>query len=305
MISMMMGEIGVFLPNEFKYKSNKTSTSRTLQSQEMNDLLNQEMDGTKLFFELFYMLYAIMVVIVLSNMLIAITTESYGFINERAVMVFWSNLLDQVAETDNVLTLARKIFRCEKAKTIKLVGPTTVQEIPGAQGEVNGGSHGHETYSGFQLLLHDFWEELCGVFKDETGASSSSYFSCDFLLVIFTRILAVIIILVWFALGIFPFFTTLWPPQLREKAFGQELKSTSNNTVDAVLWEEFDSFKESFEVAQKRLQEDMKIDRAEIDELNFEVFDVRKNVVEDMIQVKEIMTSLLETMKNKLERKNM
>jgi len=250
-------------------------------------------------------LYAIMVVIVLSNMLIAITTESYGFINERAVMVFWSNRLDQVAETDNFSTLARKIFRCEKAKRIKLVGPTTVQEIPGAQGEVNGGFHGHETYKGLQLLLHDFWEELCGVFKDGTGASSTSYFSCDFLLVIFTRILAVIIILVWFALGIFPFFTTLWPPQLREKAFGQELKSTSNNTIDAVLWEEFDSFKENLEVAQKRLNENMKIDRAEIDELNFEVFDVRKNVVEDMIQVKEIMTSLLETMKNKLERKNM
>lgn len=48
-----------------------------------------------------YIAFAFLVVILLSNVLIAIVTDSYGVIkNERSAMVFWANRLDFVAEMD-------------------------------------------------------------------------------------------------------------------------------------------------------------------------------------------------------------
>lgn len=282
MVSMMMGEIGNFNKPENKVTSPPA---------------NQYL------YEAIFLLYAFIVVIVLSNMLIAITVDSYGVIkNERAVMVFWSNRLDQVAEKDAFVTLFRKIFCCEKTKEVQLVGPTTVQERPGARGEVVGGQT--QRHSGFELQLFKYWEELMEVFKDDSGANSISYFSYEFLLVNLTRIIVLIIIAMWFIVG-FLSLTILWPPQIREAFLNHTRGSTPHNAVDELLWDEFDSFKETLKVTQRRLKEDMKIDQVEIDELNFEVYDVQKNVVEDMIQVKEIMDSLLETMKNQLERKEM
>jgi ABC-type phosphate transport system permease subunit len=69
---MMMGEIG----SETRYHTNFVA-------------------------QLLYVAYAVLVVILLSNVLIAIVTDSYEIIqNDRAAIVFWSNRLDFVAEMD-------------------------------------------------------------------------------------------------------------------------------------------------------------------------------------------------------------
>ena len=53
--------------------------------------------------QLLYVVFSFLVIILLSNVLIAIVTDSYGVIeNERAAMVFWSNRLDFVAEIDQI-----------------------------------------------------------------------------------------------------------------------------------------------------------------------------------------------------------
>jgi hypothetical protein len=71
---MMMGEIG----SELRYDGNYVA-------------------------QFLYILYAFLVVILLSNVLIANVTDSYEIIqNDRAAIVFWSNRLDFVAEMDGI-----------------------------------------------------------------------------------------------------------------------------------------------------------------------------------------------------------
>ena len=74
------------------------------------------------------------------------------------------NRLDQVAEKVAFVTLFWKIFCCEKTKEVQLVGPTTVQEKPGACGEVIGG-HQTQRHSGFELRLYQYWEDLLEVLR--------------------------------------------------------------------------------------------------------------------------------------------
>ena len=63
--------------------------------------------------QVLYILYAFFVVILLSNVLIAIVTDSYEFIqNDRAAIVFWTNRLDFVAETDGMLSIILGCFGC-------------------------------------------------------------------------------------------------------------------------------------------------------------------------------------------------
>ena len=58
-----------------------------------------------------YILYAFLVIILLSNVLIAIVTDSYGIIkNERAAMVFWSNRLNFIAEVDAIATVRKQLL---------------------------------------------------------------------------------------------------------------------------------------------------------------------------------------------------
>ena len=63
----------------------------------------------KLVAQFLYVAYAVVVVILLSNVLIAIVTDSYEIIqNDRAAIVFWSNRLDFVAEMDGESALSMR-----------------------------------------------------------------------------------------------------------------------------------------------------------------------------------------------------
>jgi len=186
-------------------------------------------------FELTFVFYGFIVVIVLSNMLIAITTDSYAFIkNERAVMVFWSNRLDQVAENYVFVAILRKLFRREKKKEVQLVGPTTVQERPGSKGITTEGGYTSQTHRGLERVLYNYWEGLLDIFSDNMEARSRSYFSFDFLLILCTRLLVIVIISIWLLVGLATL-TVLWPPQIREMCLGHEITATSNNITGEVL----------------------------------------------------------------------
>jgi hypothetical protein len=69
----------------------------------MGEIGDESRYETSLVAQILYVAYAFLVVILLSNVLIAIVTDSYEIIqNDRAAIVFWSNRLDFVAETDAV-----------------------------------------------------------------------------------------------------------------------------------------------------------------------------------------------------------
>ena len=63
--------------------------------------------------QILYVAYAFLVVILLSNVLIAIVTDSYEIIqNDRAAVVFWSNRLDFVSEMDGIASVIRRRILC-------------------------------------------------------------------------------------------------------------------------------------------------------------------------------------------------
>ena len=73
-----------------------------------------------------YLAFVFVVVILLSNVLIAMVTESHNFIqNERAKMVFWSNRLDFVAEMDTIVVIKRNyqlLFLSQRTRRNRFFG---------------------------------------------------------------------------------------------------------------------------------------------------------------------------------------
>ena len=271
---------------------------------EMNNLLDDYKPMDKYWaVHLFYVIYAAVVVVVMSNMLIAITTQSYKFIkNERAVMVFWSNRLDQVAQNDAVFSLLRRLFMCQRGEEV-ILGPTSVREHPGGRPAVTETDRSQNTHKGFQGSLYYLWEELIGVYSNENiDVQNNSYCNVDFILLTITRIVVCIVIPIWLIIGVLSL-SVLWPPQIRERMLGMEMSTESSNATEKEIWSEFNRLKKDMTSLRKKLKEDMKVDRAELDSVNFEVVDVKNNVVEDMVQVKEIMTSLLDQMKTELAKR--
>ena len=152
-----------------------------------------------------YILYAFLVIILLSNVLIAIVTDSYGIIkNERAAMVFWSNRLNFIAEVDAIATVRKQLLGegdlCPRPWSTD--ADTTINEVEGK--------------SKSKKVFRDLWNTLTGLFKENPYEYMDvSTVSFDFWCYLLLRIVAIFIIPVWLILG---FVTAgwLWPPQVRE-----------------------------------------------------------------------------------------
>lgn len=67
----------------------------------------------KLVSQLLYIAFVFLVVIVLSNVLIAMVTDSHSYIKYESVeIVFWSNRLDFVAEMETIVFIKQKLLNC-------------------------------------------------------------------------------------------------------------------------------------------------------------------------------------------------
>ena len=156
-----------------------------------------------------YILYAFLVIILLSNVLIAIVTDSYGIIkNERAAMVFWSNRLNFIAEVDAIATVRKQLlgegYLC----------PRPWSDVDTTGDEVEGKSKSKKVF-------RDLWNTLTGLFKENPyeymDVSPGSF---DFWCYLLLRIVAIFIIPVWLILGLVTA-GWLWPPQVRERLLCQ------------------------------------------------------------------------------------
>ena len=164
--------------------------------------------------QIFYVLFAFLVVILLANVLIAIVTDSYGVIkDERAEIVFWSNRLDFVAEMDSIITGFTKI------KTI-FCGRADDYDVP-----VNDDPSFYNTNESSKIIKDEdkgadrlLWGKLMELFSDE----DLSPVSLDFWCYSISRLLALFVVFpVWLLIG-FVTMGWLWPPQVREWLFVQK-----------------------------------------------------------------------------------
>lgn len=255
-----------------------------------------------------YVAFAFLVVILLSNVLIAIVTDSYGVIkNERAAMVFWSNRLDFVAEMDAIMSAKQKItkmlFSSTKGNQGRLTGaPTHVREEPNGEGVAlfmddnqvqDAENHGEGE------VFREAWSNVMSLFDaslyDDIDVRIGS---CEFWCFFLFRIVAVLFIIpLWLIIG-FATAGWLWPPQVREWLFIQKKSTISRADLAKQVQMQINQLKDEIRGLKAELKAEIKHDRREVVNVKTEVEEIQISVMSDLIQVKEIMSTVLDISKN-------
>jgi len=265
--SMMMGEIG---------DENRYSTSVTAQ--------------------FLYVFYAFLVVILLSNVLIAIVTDSYEFIqNDRAAIVFWSNRLDFVAEMDAIsYAVLRRIQCCGADK--KLDASPSVYEVkegPSSKSslEINGHTDETDTMeemngSYFREAWHQVWLLFDANLYDEIDWIEALVYN-------FFRVICIFLIIpLWLTAGLLTA-GWLWPPQVRVYLFVQKGTTISRAERERKKLEQLKRIQDDLKHLRQEIKNEMESDRDEMSRMRTEVETIQSEVLGDLQQVRELMSSLL------------
>eukprot|EP00545_Synedropsis_sp_CCMP1620_P004645 CAMPEP_0119005156 /NCGR_PEP_ID=MMETSP1176-20130426/1557_1 /TAXON_ID=265551 /ORGANISM="Synedropsis recta cf, Strain CCMP1620" /LENGTH=861 /DNA_ID=CAMNT_0006956929 /DNA_START=352 /DNA_END=2937 /DNA_ORIENTATION=+ len=262
----------------------------------MGEIGDETRYDTSLVAQILYVAYAFLVVILLSNVLIAIVTDSYEIIqNDRAAIVFWSNRLDFVAETDAVSYgfLQRiKIFGSDRAGGGVLGAPTEVQESPYSNRDGDGGSSDAKVgknyfYHGWKSIVQLFDQNL---YDDIALSPQNIEFWCYFL---FQAAAVLFVIPLWIVAGIASA-GILWPPQIREYLFVQKETSISRADLEKSKLQQLKEIQSDIRVLKVDLKREMLSDREEMIRMKNEVDAVQTDVMSDLQQVRELMTTLLD-----------
>ena len=282
--TMMMGEIG----DETRYATNLTA-------------------------QILYVGYGFLVVILLSNVLIAIVTDSYEIIqNDRAAIVFWSNRLDFIAEMDAITyAIQRRVlgkkFNRDKgmAKAMALSSMREVSEEfnqspalppqmdPHQEAALDGGAAG--TTDGFDFeesneFFREAWHQVMLLFDanlyDEIDWIETWVYNIFRIFSIF------VIIPLWVALGACTA-GWLWPPQIREWLFVQKETAISRAELERQKLGQLKSIQADLKSLKQEIMREMANDRDEMIRMKAEVETVQGEVYGDLQQVKELMDSLL------------
>jgi hypothetical protein len=179
--------------------------------------------------QLFYIGFVFLVVILLSNILIAIVTETHSVVkNERAEMVFWSNRLDFIAEMDALVSMIDNCFRAVGLAGILHTRDSETQVL--LQGTTKEWG-----------ILGEAWNQLL-VFLKEDPIEETSFL--EFWAFCFLRTIVVIICIpLWLIVGLLSA-GWLWPPQVREWLFVPRKVPRSRAAIENDLDQEITSMTE-------------------------------------------------------------
>eukprot|EP00986_Skeletonema_menzelii_P021064 scaffold33080_cov148-Skeletonema_menzelii.AAC.1 len=244
-----------------------------------------------------YIAFAFLVVILLSNVLIAIVTDSYGVIkNERSAMVFWANRLDFVAEMDAIKNVGKRIKACCGKGDGAPGAPTNVQETPNGEPIPLEGLE--EKASG---KFRTAWQSLMNLFDRNLYETydvqpSSPEFWC-YVLVRFGAFFFAIPL--WLLIGLCTA-GWLWPPQVREWLFQQKKAAISRADMAQEVTNQINQLKAEIMKLRIEMKGEMKSDRKEFAGLKTEVEAIQAEVMADLLQVKEIMVTLLDMSRDNL-----
>jgi len=248
---------------------------------------------TKLIAQILYVLYAFLVVILLSNVLIAIVTDSYEIVqNDRAAIVFWSNRLDFVAEMDQISSAF--LQRIKGLYGSKGANPQ-IQEGPSGAGLVS-----HDTTRPEDDIFYEGWKSIVQLFDqnlyDDVDLSPQNIeFWCYF----FFRFAAVIFVIpLWVIAGLLTF-GWLWPPQVREYLLVQKETAISRADLEKQKLEQLKEIQTNIKSLKTEIKKEMAADREDMARLKNEVDAVHNEVMSDLQQVRELMTTLLDMGRNR------
>jgi hypothetical protein len=245
--------------------------------------------------QILYVLYAFFVVILLSNVLIAVVTDSYEFIqNDRAAIVFWTNRLDFVAETDGMAGIIKGCCGCSKKTKGAAGAPSRVQERPGGTQILDGdGDDDDENSEAFRHI----WASVTGLFteshyyEDEQRSMANVEF---WVFAAYQAFALVVVIPIWLVLG-FATVGLLWPPQVREYMLLQsETGQVSQQSRERQKLEQLKEIQGDIAQLKSDIQKEIAADRSDMARMKVDVENVQSEVLSDLQQIKELMTTLLD-----------
>lgn len=242
--------------------------------------------------QILYVAYAFLVVILLSNVLIAIVTDSYEIIqNDRAAIVFWSNRLDFVAEMDGISSVVRQRILCIGKEEPGAPGaPTKVQEGPNGTSVLD--SDGAQR--GSKDLFREGWKNVINLFSQDLYEEIDDQRKLEFLVYILYQGFAFFLVIpVWLALGVLTA-GILWPPQVREFLFVQKETAVSRAEIERQKLEQLKEIQGDIKTLKTEIRKEMASDRDEMVRMKSEVEAIQGEVLSDLQQVKELMTTLLD-----------
>jgi hypothetical protein len=232
-----------------------------------------------------------LVVILLSNVLIAIVTDSYEIIqNDRAAIVFWSNRLDFVAEMDAITYgINTRLGYCRRKPK---GAPGTVTEVqqegPNGPGLIPGLISADTSES--KQPFREAWKSVMFLFD------ANLYEEIDwleFFVYMLFRIFAVVFVIpLWLALGLVTA-GWLWPPQVREFLFVQKEAAVSRSELERRKLGKLKSINTDLKNLKSTLMREMSNDRDEMIRMKAEIEAVQNEVIADLHQVKDLMSSLI------------
>lgn len=234
--------------------------------------------------------------ILLSNVLIAIVTDSYEIIqNDRAAIVFWSNRLDFVAEMDAMSSVVRQrinFFGGDNKNGRAPGAPTQVQEGPNG---TTTSSTEDPSKSGTKNYMREGWKQIMVLFEsnfyDDIDLSPSNIeFWCY---AAYQGVAIVIFIPLWLLLGLCTA-GWLWPPQVREYLFVQKETAASRAELERKKLEQLRDIQGDIKSLKIEIRKEMAADRDDMVRMKGEVEVVQSEVLSDLQQVKELMSTLLD-----------
>jgi hypothetical protein len=248
--------------------------------------------STSLVSQIVYVAYAFLVVILLSNVLIAIVTDSYEIIqNDRAAIVFWSNRLDFVAEMDAISYGIRSRLTCLGGGRDGVI--KHVQEGPSGEGVI---INDHSADSGgLNKAMREGWKQIMVLFDstlyEEVDVNPHHI---EFWCYLCFRVAAVIFVIpLWLIIGAATA-GWLWPPQVREYLFVQRDVAISRAELERQKLDQLQKIQGNIKSLKSEIRKEMAGDRVDMVRLKGEVEAVQGEVLSDLQQVKELMTTLLD-----------
>lgn len=263
----------------------------TMMMGEIGDEKRYSFGPTSLTAQILYVAYAFLVVILLSNVLIAIVTDSYEIIqNDRAAIVFWSNRLDFVAEMDAIVYGAQRRLFCFSNKNNLAPGaPMNVRETATGAPDVVGIDSDRGDGQSLKYMRYA-WAQVMQLFDE------SLYEDVDWVEAwvynVFRIFSVLFIIPFWFLMGVVTV-GLLWPPQIREALFVQKETGISRAEIERRKLEKLISIQNDMKTLKQDITREMENDRDEMMRMRTEVEAVQTEVVADLMQVKELLSSLL------------
>jgi hypothetical protein len=234
--------------------------------------------------QILYVMYSFLVIILLSNVLIAIVTDSYEIVqNDRAAIVFWSNRLDFVAEMDAISYGIRN--------RLGILEPRSGGMGHGREGPPGSNKRG----SSSKRIFADAWRNLVQLFDqhlydDIDFHPSNVDFWCFFL---FRALAIVFIIPLWIGAGIVTA-GWLWPPQIREWLFIQRETTVSRADIEKQKLNQLIEIQNNIKSIKTDIRKELSSDRDEITRMKNQIEAVQGRIASDLQQVRELMTTLLD-----------